>query len=424
MVSEAELDSLIKEFRRSTAGAPTRVSAHSLVMGMVFHVLLPAGLLSTHIQQVTGQKICDSSISQRREAMGTTLFHVLLNKTLAHMAHPSTHPHAFYKKLRLVGIDGSTFSIANTPSVKACARKTRSRRGPAAFFKLAMTALHELGTHNPLAAKIGMKGESEMALAVPLISDIPSGCLLIADRYYGVAKFLTALLDVPTKPCFLVRSRDNLKCVYVKHFADGSSLIEIRDETTRKKTLLREILGRVQTRSGRWQSVRLWTNLLDPKMYPAKELVALYGMRWEQETAFKQIKVNLRRSPVLLSHTLVAATQEICCLLLAQNALARMRLSAAGKECPLLQISFTQTLQHCRSYWFFASDVFGDIITPEQRNLLLERILAMLRQQPSPPRRARSCPRALRQPVSKWPRLRKNAYSKGTFKFQIIRKSR
>jgi hypothetical protein len=424
LISEAQLDALIQEFRRSPAGAPPRVAAPELVKGMVFHMMFAGGLLSTHIQQVTGQKIGDSSISQRREAMGAVLFQSLLDNVLGPIAQPEIHPHAFYNGLRLVGIDGSTFSVSNTPPIKASKRKTSTRRGSAAFFKLGMTALYELGTHNPLAAKIGLEGESEMALALPLIPAIQSDWLLIADRYYGVAKFLANLRSLPSRPKFVIRARDNLKCVLRQSLKDGSALIEIRDATTRKHILLREIRARIRCRSGRWMSVRLWTNLLDQKAFPAKELLKLYGMRWEHEIAYKQIKIHLRRSPLLLSHTVVSAAQEIGCLLLAQTIIARMRMKAAGKDCPLLQISFIQTLQLCRSFWFLASEFFSDIINPCQLPLILERILQSLQQQQSRRRRLRSCPRALRQPVSKWPRLRKNVYTRGAFQFKITRKSK
>jgi hypothetical protein len=37
----------------------------------------------------------------------------------------------------------------------------------------------------------------------------------------------------------------------------------------------------------------------------------------------------------------------------------------------------------------------------------------------SPPRRKRSCPRAVRQPVSSWPRLLKNTYQVGETQWEM-----
>lgn len=418
VISTQALDTLLQEFRRSPAGAPPQLAGSRLIMGLVFHVLLPCGLLSAHMRQLTGHHIGDSALSERRETMGADLFQAMLAQALRPLAEPTTHPHAFYKGLRLVGLDGTTWSVANTPPIKSSVRKTRSRRGSAAFYKLGMTALYELGTHNPLAAKIGKDGESEMALAGPLLSALPPDGLLLADRYYGVAKFVSRLLALPSKPSFLIRARDNLTCKFIDRLRDGSCLIEIRDATTGVRVLLREIYARVRCRSGRWVSVRLWTNLLNPQTHPALELVRLYGMRWEHESAYKQIKLCLRRTPLLLSHTLTTAAQEICCLVLAQAIVARVRLTAAGQEHPPLQISFIQTLHLCRSFWTLTS-AFKDLLPTELVPLLFHRVLELLGQQHSPPRRARSCPRALRQPVSKWPRLRRNVSSTRPFEFKV-----
>lgn len=421
LLSETTITEVLQQFRRSAAGAPPQLPSHMLVAGLIFHVAQPCGLLSAHIQQLTGHRLADSSISERRENLGIAVFQTLLDKALGPLAEQAIHSGAFYRGLRLVGMDGSTWSVSNTPTVKASARKTRSRRGKAAFYKVGMTAIYELGTHNPLAARIGTDRESEMALAVPLLDAIQADWLLIADRYYGVAKFIFRLLALSSKPSFLIRARNNLKCKVIERLCDGSNLIEIRDATTSTRILLREIYASVRCRTGRWLSVRLWTNLLNPNTHPAAELVRLYGVRWEHETAYKQIKIHLRRTTLLLSHTLTTAAQEVSCLLLAQAIVARMRVTAAGKEHPPLQISFILTLHLCRAFWTMTS-AFNDLLPADIAPLMFKRVLDLLGQRISPPRRARSCPRALRQPVSKWPRLRRNSSSNGPFLFKLIRK--
>ena len=93
----------------------------------------------------------------------------------------------------------------------------------------------------------------------------------------------------------------------------------------------------------------------------------------------------------------------------------------AGNEHPPLQISFIHTLHLCRSFWTITA-AFKDILPASCVPLMFQRVLDLLRQQRSQPRRARSCPRALRQPVSNWPRLRKNVSSTRPFEFKVIRK--
>jgi hypothetical protein len=111
--------------------------------------------------------------------MPAAVFEELMGAALKPKADPSRHPEAFYHKLRLCGVDGTLFSITNTPQVKKQMRKARSRRGRAAFPKVGAAVMVELGLHNPLAAALGAKGESEMTLARQVLSAQPAKSLLL-----------------------------------------------------------------------------------------------------------------------------------------------------------------------------------------------------------------------------------------------------
>ena len=85
LISPRKLKAVVQAHRRSPAGVRPRVGPYDLILGMVFHALLPGGLLSTHIEQVTGKRICDSSASQRRQCMGWEPFVELLDSILSWM---------------------------------------------------------------------------------------------------------------------------------------------------------------------------------------------------------------------------------------------------------------------------------------------------------------------------------------------------
>lgn len=152
-------------------------------------------------------------------------------------------------------------------------RTARSRRGRAAFPKVGVAVLVELGLHNPLAAALGAKGESEMVLAQRVLAAQPESSLLINDRYYGVAELLVGL-SAEAQRHFLVRVRKNLRRRVLERYPDGSALIEIR--VGQHKRRVREIAGQVR-RGGRGHAttVRLWTSLRDWRRHPAAELLAL-----------------------------------------------------------------------------------------------------------------------------------------------------
>ncbi len=123
------------------------------------------------------------------------------------------HPLAFYRGWRLVAIDGSQTSVSNTPQLLRHLSKAASRRFQAAFAKVPLCWLVELGPHAPLAAVIGLAQESEWALAHRLLAQLPAGSLLLADRLYGVGAFVNELRVVgqTVGSQWLVRVRQNLK---------------------------------------------------------------------------------------------------------------------------------------------------------------------------------------------------------------------
>ena len=102
-----------------------------------------------------------------------------MRRALRPRATPRQHREAFWRGWRLVGLDGTQFSLINTPQVPRV-EKARTRRGRAAFAKITTAVLLEIGLHNPLAAAIGRRGESEWALAQRLLAQLPTRALLLA----------------------------------------------------------------------------------------------------------------------------------------------------------------------------------------------------------------------------------------------------
>ena len=396
---------------------PPHVTPVELIQSMVFHTVADAGTLAQHVKQLTGKTITDGAISQRRALLPIEVFEQMMKAALKSKGDPTQHPDAFYHGLRLCGVDGSLFSITNTPQVKRQMRKARSRRGRAAFPKVGVAVMVELGLHNPLAASLGANGESEMVLARQVLSEQPAKSLLLGDRYYGVPSVLVDLSELQERH-FLIRVKVSLNMRLVQAYPDGSALVRIGKG--HNKRLVREIVGKVQ-RGGRGaaKTVRLWTSLLDWRMHPAAELLALYAQRWEQEIFYKELKVNMRSTPCLQSHTPLTALQEIASLILAYSMLVDYRVEAASiGQVGVLRISFIKMLQVVQGLWQFL-ELTSDMLTPAQMCLVVRRCLRGIADMATPKRRARSCPRKLRQPVSSWPRLRKNTYRKGVVNYSI-----
>lgn len=337
------------------------------------------------------------------------------------------HPEAFWRGWRLLALDGTQFSLTNTPQINGAVKKARSRRGRAAFAKLTTGVLLEIGLHNPLAAALGRRGQSEWELACGLLAQLPKGALLLADRLHGCAAFAVQALAAcrRVQSHFLFRARSNVKGRVLQRYKDGSRLIRVpvRQKGNPNRITqwleVREIRVRVGRKGHRRQELRLWTSLLDWRSAPALELAQLYAQRWEHELYYRQLKRQLRQTEVLQSHTVETAAQEVAALVLASALLAAERARAAAGQVPVLRVSFIKVLELLQPLWLTLA-LGEDLLSEQQKNELVKRFYEHMGRCVSAKRRSRSCPRAVRQPVTGWPRLQRTASVEGPQHFQLL----
>jgi len=407
-------------------GRKPRVPITQLLQALTFHVTQGAGTLAEHFFELFEEPLANSSWSDRRARLPWEIFADLMRRALRPRA-TRRHREAFWRGWRLIALDGTQYSVTNTPQITATTTKAKSRRGRAAFAKITASVLLELGLHNPLAAGIGRQGESEWELARRLLAQLPKRVVVLGDRLYGVPAFIVHALAACQRvgSHFLFRIPRHLTAQVIKRLPDGSRRIRVavREKGRPSHILqwleLREIRVHVGRRGFRSQDLRLWTSLLHPRTAPALELAHLYAQRWEHELYFREAKRVLRQTDVLQSHTLVTAAQEIAAIVLATALLARERARAAAGHVPVLQVKFGVLLAVVRSLWFYLGPC-EDLLTDRQKDRIVQRGHALMRRCVTAKRRARTNPRAVRQPVRKWPRLMETHSVEGPLQFKII----
>jgi hypothetical protein len=408
-------------------GRKPRVPLTQVLSALTFHVMQGPGTLGEHFAELFAAPLADSSLADRRARLPWAVFAELMRRVLRPRATRSRQPDAFWAGWRLVAFDGTQFSLTNTPQISRQVRKARVRRGRAAFAKVTTAVLLELGLRNPLAAAIGRDGESEWALALTLLAQVPAGALVLADRLYGNAPFAAQLHAACQRvgSHFLIRAQAGIAGRVIERLRDGSRVLELpvnapyRPTPARTTVTVREIRVRVGRQGHRPTELRLWTSLLAPPQAPALGLAQLYAQRWEQELYFREVKRVLRRTDLLQSHTLETAAQEIAAIVLASALLAVERTRVANGAVPVLRVSFAKMLRVVEAMWF-TLDVAAPVLTERQTQYVLKRMYQRMRHSLTPARRARSCPRAVRQPVTGWPRLMTNESVEGPFEFTIV----
>jgi DDE family transposase len=426
MIPSHQLEQMCEEYAPRPRSAPKLPTTH-LISGLIYHQLQEGGTLAINSGKLHGIHMSDSAHAQRRGGLPVELFEQIMSAALAPLAEPAAHPQSFFHDYRLVGVDGTQFSVLNTPAILAELPKAASRRLKAAFAKLRLVSLVELGTHAPLAACAGPASEGEQALAARLWSQVPEHSLVIGDRLFGTARTLWEAQEAWAERdiAVLARVRKNIQVKVLERLSDGSALIEVpvREGQRVIGTLkLREVQAHGVALNGKAFMLRLWTSLWDEKKYPAEELARHYAERWEQELYHRELKLDVRSDAVLASQTPETALQEIAALVLASAVLARLRVQAATQlKVPPQRMSFYKVKMATQPLWD-TYQIFGESLSAEQQKILWRRYLELIRiSAVLPERRARSCPRVLRQPVSRWPRKTDQPSYTGTVQLKLVK---
>ena len=134
LISNARLGSVLR-CHGPAKRSPAKVPASCIVRALVFHLLRGMGTLSENLQLLHQETLSPSSMSERRANLPWKVFQMIMGTALRPQAREEKHPMAFYKHWLLVAIDGTQFSVTNTPQILSSLSKASARRMKAAFGK-------------------------------------------------------------------------------------------------------------------------------------------------------------------------------------------------------------------------------------------------------------------------------------------------
>jgi len=276
----------------------------------------------------------DSGISQARSRLGAEPLQKLYAAVVGPIALEATKG-AWYRKWRLVSLDGSTLDVADTAENDQAFGRAGSGRGTSAFPKLRFVALLECGTHVLWGARMDKYATGEVTLADGVVESLRPAMLCLADRLF----FSYELWQKAAGPGaeLLWRVKGGLRLEMEKRLPDGSYLSHVyassSDRRNRRKGIaVRVIEYRLKGVHGSESLYRLVTTILDHTQAPAAELAALYHERWEIETSLDELKTHLRGAQIVLrSKTPELVKQEFFGLLMTHYAIRSLMHQAALK---------------------------------------------------------------------------------------------
>ena len=274
----------------------------------------------------------DSGISQARSRLGAEPLEKLHDELVRPLATKKTRG-SFYRNWRLVSLDGSTLDVADQAANREAFGYPGASRGGSAFPQLRFVSLLENGTHVLFGSRMGPYATGEITLAKEVLPALEKDMLCLADRnFLGYQLWRQAS---ETGAQMLWRAKKHLRLEVAERFADGSYRSALyaseRDRRQGRSPIeVRVIEYVLEGIEGAEEFYRLVTTILDPREAPAQELAALYGERWEIESALDELKTHLRGARIVLrSKTPELVRQEFYGLLMAHFAIRGLMHEAA-----------------------------------------------------------------------------------------------
>ncbi len=356
----------------------------------------------------------DSALRQARQRLGPAPLRALFD-LLRGPAATSAVAGVRWRGLLPVVVDGTMIAVADSPANLGRYGKHRCHNGGSGYPTLRLSALLTCGTRSVIDAVFDPSTTGEITQAHRLTRSLRAGMLLLADRNYAAADLIGAF--TATGADLLIRCKSGRKLPMTRRCRDGSWLSVIDGQPVR---IIEARISITTTAGSHTGDYRLITTLLDPRRYPAADLVRLYHQRWEIETAYLELKSTILGGRVLRARTPDGVDQEIHALLIVYQVLRTAMVDATDSRPGLDpdRASFTTALHAARDQITQAAGIIADTVI-DLVGAIGERVLTDL----LPDRRIRFKARMIKRSNSRYqargPRIDRRTY-KATTSIDVI----
>jgi Transposase DDE domain len=316
----------------------------------------------------------------------------------------------------VIVVDGSSTQLADTSENQKRYPQPATQKPGCGFPVLKFLALMSLTSGAVLHVALGNLHHHDLRLLRTLWDKLKAGAILLGDRAYGEFTTLAGLLPqgveavarwhharkVDFRKARPLGKNDGL-FIGTKGCQPSQILSPSEWALLPAQITVRLIRFTATIRGFRRRRITLVTTLLDPKLYPAHELVELYARRWRLELCLRDLKTT-RGLEALRCKTPEMAQKELLAYLVAHNlvrcliAEAVARYSVDGER-----VSFKGSLDAWRPY----SDAIAKARSKRMRGQLWEDLLFNLARDLVRHRPDRSEPRAVKRRPKPYPLLNK-----------------
>jgi Transposase DDE domain len=265
-------------------------------------------------------------------------------------------------------LDGSSFSMPDTPELQATFGQPGNQRQGCGFPVAKFLALFDLATGMLLRIEPAPLRSHEMARCAAATSTLLPGDIVLGDRGFCSYAYFAILLNrgqhgvfrahqrlivdfTPGRPqaarsqakkrreatirphsrWVLSRGESDQVVIWYKPQSRPRWMSKDEYETLQKEITIRELRYKIHTPGFRVGEVTLVTTLLDATLYPAKALADLYFRRWQVEVYLRDLKITLKMD-VLKCKTVKGVLKELAVFALVYNLVRSVACQAAKAQ--------------------------------------------------------------------------------------------
>jgi hypothetical protein len=318
----------------------------------------------THVSLLAGRAFSASAFCQARARLPLAVFRALV-RNIVHALIPDTEAIGRWRGHRTFLVDGSSFSMPDTPALQAHFGQPGNQARGCGFPVAHLLALFHAGTGLLLEVIAAPLRSQDIAGMIDLLPLLAAGDILVADRGFCSFAHLAMLMSRGAHAVFRlhqkqivdftpgrVHARPGQKRVpkgtprsrWIRACGALDQIVEYFKPVERPAWMsaaayealpdsieVRELRYRIEVAGFRTRAVTLVTTLVDAEAYPADALAELYGTRWRVEEHLKALKQTMKMD-VLKCMTVDGVLKELTMYALAYNLVRVTMCAAAGRQ--------------------------------------------------------------------------------------------
>jgi hypothetical protein len=335
----------------------------------------------THVSLLAGRAFSASAFCQARARLPLAVFRDLL-RAMIRVVVPDTQAIGRWRGHRTFLVDGSSFSMPDTPALQAHFGQPGNQAKGCGFPVAHLLAMFHAGTGLLLEVTAAPLRTQDFAGLAGVLGWLTAGDVLVADRGFCSFASLALLMSRGIHAVFRLHQKQivdftpgraharpgqkrlprgmprtrwiraygltDQRVEYFKPVERPDRMSEAEYRALPESIVVRELRYRIEVPGFRTQEVTLVTTLIDAELYPAEALAELYGTRWRVEEHLKALKQTMKMD-VLKCMTVEGVLKELTMYALAYN-LVRVTMcqAAARQDVVPDRVSFIDALRWLR----------------------------------------------------------------------------